>query len=133
MPARFLRYARVEPGVKSGYPFTLPVVGWLSQNRELVLPGPNGLYVLDEPEAALSVRGCMALLARIADLAERNCQVLIATHSPILLALPGATILEIGDDGAISRVSYDEALPVRLTREFLAAPERLLRILLDDR
>jgi predicted ATPase len=95
--------------------------------------GPNGLYVLDEPEAALSVRGCMALLARLADLVKRNCQVLIATHSPILLALPGASILEIGDDGAISRLSYDEALPVRLTREFLAAPERLLRILLDER
>jgi hypothetical protein len=91
MQARFLRYARVEPGEKSGYPFTLPVVGWLSQNRELVLPGGATFLV------------------------------------------PGATILEIGDDGAISRVSYDEALPVRLTREFLAAPERLLRILLDDR
>ena len=94
--------------------------------------GPHGLYLLDEPEAALSVRACMAVLARLAELLERNCQFLIATHSPILLALPGATILEIGDDGAITRVSYDDALPVRLTREFLAAPERLLRILLDD-
>jgi predicted ATPase len=94
--------------------------------------GPNGLYLLDEPEAALSVRGCMALLARLADLVAKNCQMLIATHSPVLLALPGATILEIDDDGSIAAVPYDEALPVRLTREFLAAPERLMRILLDD-
>lgn len=93
--------------------------------------GPRGLYLLDEPEAALSVRGCMALLARLADLAAQNCQVLVATHSPILLALPGATILEIDDDGAIGRVDYDDALPVRLTRTFLAAPDRFLRHLLD--
>ena len=93
--------------------------------------GPNGLYLLDEPEAALSVSGCMALLARLADLVSRNCQVIVATHSPVLLALPGATILEIGDDGEVARMPFDEALPVRLTREFLADPERLLRILLD--
>jgi predicted ATPase len=74
----------------------------------------------------------MALLARLADLVAKNCQMLIATHSPVLLALPGATILEIDDDGGIAAVAYDEALPVRLTREFLAAPERLMRILLDD-
>ncbi|WP_433281046.1 AAA family ATPase [Pseudonocardia xinjiangensis] len=94
--------------------------------------GPSGLYLLDEPEAALSVRGCMALLTRLADLTAQNCQVLVATHSPILLALPGATILEIADDGSITRVEYDEALPVRLTRAFLAAPDRFLRHLLDD-
>ncbi len=94
--------------------------------------GPDGLYLLDEPEAALSVRGCMALLARLADLAAQNCQVLVATHSPILLALPGATILEIDDDGTVRPVTYDQALPVRLTRDFLAAPSRYLRHLLDD-
>ena len=94
--------------------------------------GPNGLYLLDEPEAALSVRGCLTLLARLAELVAENCQMLIATHSPVLLALPGATILEIDDDGSIVRVPYDEALPVRLTREFLADPQRLMRILLED-
>ena len=92
----------------------------------------GGLYLLDEPEAALSVRGCMALLARLAELAAQNCQVLVATHSPILLALPGATILEIDDDGTVRRVAYDQALPVRLTRAFLAEPSRYLRHLLDD-
>lgn len=93
---------------------------------------PGGLYLLDEPEAALSVRGCLAVLARLAELAGHGCQIVVATHSPILLALPGATIYQIAEGGEISRVEYDQALPVRLTREFLAAPERLLRVLLPD-
>ena len=59
--------------------------------------GPNGLYVLDEPEAALSVQGCMALIARMVALVEQGGQFVVATHSPILLALPGALILEIDD------------------------------------
>lgn len=94
--------------------------------------GPDGLYVLDEPEAALSVRGCMAVLARLAELAGQGCQIVVATHSPILLALPEATIYEIAEDGEIERVAYDEALPVRLTRDFLTAPQRYLRHLLTD-
>jgi predicted ATPase len=94
--------------------------------------GPNGLYLLDEPEAALSVRGCMAVLARLAELAGQGCQIVVATHSPILLALPGATIYEISETGEIERMAYDEALPVRLTRDFLTAPQRYLRHLLTD-
>ncbi|OZM71030.1 ABC transporter ATP-binding protein [Amycolatopsis antarctica] len=94
--------------------------------------GPHGLYLLDEPEAALSVRGCMAVLARLAELAGQGSQIVVATHSPILLALPGATIYGISDEGAIERTDYDGALPVRLTRDFLAAPERYLRHLLDE-
>ncbi len=93
--------------------------------------GPQGLYLLDEPEAALSVRGCMAVLARLADLVAQQCQLVVATHSPVLLALPGATIYEIDDDGAVERVDYDDALPVRLTRSFLADPAAMLRHLLD--
>ncbi|MFC5993145.1 AAA family ATPase [Pseudonocardia hispaniensis] len=92
--------------------------------------GPDGLYVLDEPEAALSARGCRAVLARLAELAGQGSQIVVATHSPILLALPGATIYEIAENGEIARVDYDQALPVRLTRDFLAAPERFLRHLL---
>lgn len=95
--------------------------------------GPHGFYLLDEPEAALSVRGCLALLARMAELVDSGCQLLVATHSPVLPALPGATVLEVGDDGAVGRVPYDEALPVRLTREFLARPGRYLDELLDRR
>ncbi|WP_239094535.1 AAA family ATPase [Planotetraspora silvatica] len=93
--------------------------------------GPQGLYILDEPEAALSVRGCMAVLARIDALVRQGSQFVIATHSPILLALPGATILHLNDDG-IAPVAYDDALPVTLTRDFLAAPDRYLRHLLTE-
>lgn len=92
--------------------------------------GPHGLYVLDEPEAALSVRGCMALLARLTDLADHDCQIVVATHSPILLALPGATILQITDTGTIEHTTYDQALPVHTTRDFLNAPQQFLHHLL---
>jgi predicted ATPase len=54
----------------------------------------------------------------------------VATHSPILLALPGATILQIGEDGAVEQVDYDSAVPVALTRNFLGNPDRFLRHLL---
>lgn len=93
---------------------------------------PRGLYLLDEPEAALSVRGCLAVLARMVELVEAHCQFVVATHSPILLSLPGAVIYEITDDGEIRSVSYDQALPVRLTRDFLAEPDRYLRHLLES-
>ncbi len=91
----------------------------------------NGLYLLDEPEAALSTRGCLAALARIHDLVQQGAQFLIATHSPILLAVPGARILEIGDDGTLTPIAYDDALPVRATRRFLDDPARTLRELLS--
>jgi predicted ATPase len=91
--------------------------------------GPGGLYLLDEPEAALSVNGCLALLLRIADLVATGSQFLIATHSPILLAAPGATILEITAEGPIREVSFDQAEPVAMTRAFLADPGRFLRAL----
>lgn len=127
-----------------GSPPLLPAYGGISPHErshgesfvDLVTHrfGPGGLYLLDEPEAALSVRGCMAVLARLAELAGQGCQIVVATHSPVLLALPGAVIYEIGEDGAIEPVDYDHALPVRLTREFLTAPQRFLRHLLaaDD-
>lgn len=93
---------------------------------------PQGLYVLDEPEAALSVRGCMAALARMSLLVAQGCQLIVATHSPILLALPDATIYEIAEAGRIEQVDYDSALPVRLTRDFLTTPDRYLQHLFGD-
>ncbi len=92
--------------------------------------GPGGLYLLDEPEAALSVQSCLALLARMHELAAQGSQFLVATHSPVLLALPGATIMEISEEGGMEQVAFDDALPVRLTREFLGAPGRFLKNLL---
>jgi predicted ATPase len=92
--------------------------------------GPRGLYLFDEPEAALSVRGQLALLRRMDELVREHSQFLVATHSPILLAYPDATILELSDAG-IRPVAYDEAEQVELTRSFLDDPERFLRHLLD--
>lgn len=91
--------------------------------------GGRGLYMLDEPEAALSVRGCLIVLRRMQELVDEGSQFIIATHSPILLAAPNATILEITD--TIDEVPYDAAEPVALTRNFLGEPDRFLRHLLD--
>lgn len=92
---------------------------------------PHGLYLLDEPEAALSTRGSLFALARIHDLVRHGCQFVIATHSPILLGVPDARILEITPDGTLDHVAFDDALPVRTTRRFLADPAATLRELLD--
>ena len=93
--------------------------------------GPRGFYLLDEPEAALSVQGQLALIRRIHDLARQHSQFVIATHSPILLGYPDATILELGESG-LRRLGYDEAPQVELTRAFLEDPQRFLRHLLAD-
>lgn len=92
--------------------------------------GGRGLYVLDEPEAALSVKGCLTVLRHMQELVDEGSQFIIATHSPILLAARDAAILEI-TDGAIDEVPYDAAEPVALTRNFLSEPDRFLRHLLD--
>ena len=92
---------------------------------------PKRMGVVRSAEAALSVRGCLALVARIAELVAEGSQFIIATHSPIVLAVPGAEILQVDADGTITPVSFDEADPVTLTRSFLASPDRFLRHLLD--
>ena len=91
----------------------------------------EGLYILDEPEAALSVSGNLALLAVIVRAAQAGAQFIIATHSPILLAIPGAKIYELDEDG-FAEVAYDDLDAVRLMRGFLDAPERYLRAALGD-
>jgi predicted ATPase len=93
--------------------------------------GPHGLYLLDEPESALSFRGCLTLLRVVHELVQQGSQFVIATHSAVVLASPEALIYSLDDDG-VSEVSYDEALPVRSTRDFLDAPQRYLRHLLAD-
>jgi predicted ATPase len=93
--------------------------------------GGEGLYVLDEPEAALSVSGALALLAIVVRAARAGGQFVIATHSPILLACPGAQIYELYDTG-LAPCAYDDLDAVRFTRGFLDAPERFIRAALDD-
>jgi predicted ATPase len=91
----------------------------------------EGLYILDEPEAALSVSGALAVLAAIDRASRAGAQFIIATHTPILLACPGARIYELGEDG-FSECEYDDLDAVRLTRGFLGDPQRYLRAALGD-
>jgi predicted ATPase len=93
--------------------------------------GPGGLYLLDEPEAALSSQNCLTCLRRIHELVLEDSQFIIATHSPIILAYPDATIYACGSDG-ITQITYDDAELVQLTRGFLEAPQRYLRQLFSD-
>lgn len=93
--------------------------------------GPDGLYLLDEPEAALSTQNCLTALRRIHELVQGGSQLIIATHSPIILAYPKATIYRCGEDG-VEAIEYEDAEPVRLTRSFLEARERFVHELLRD-
>lgn len=91
----------------------------------------NGLYLLDEPDAALSPQNQLVLLLRISDLATKGAQWVIATHSPILLAHPDCTIYELGEAG-YRKVGYDDLELVALYRDFLDNPELFLRHLLAE-
>jgi predicted ATPase len=93
--------------------------------------GPNGLYVLDEPEAALSLRGNLALMRRMHDLAAQGSQFIVSTHSPILLGYPDAKIFVLSDEG-IAETAYDRTEVVELTRSFLADRSAFLRHLFED-
>jgi predicted ATPase len=94
--------------------------------------GPGGLYLLDEPEAALSFQGQLALLLRIDELARAGAQWIIATHSPILVAHPDAQILHCNDEGLVE-TAYDSVPAVSDLRRFLNDPQRQVGLLLDRR
>ena len=94
--------------------------------------GGQGLYILDEPEAALSPQRQLAVLSRIHDLIRDDSQFIIATHSPILMAYPDAWIYQCSPDG-ITRIDYEETEHYQVTRSFLADPKRMLDVLLDRR
>jgi predicted ATPase len=89
---------------------------------------PGGLYLLDEPEAPLSPQSQLGLMAMMQEMLAQDAQFIVATHSPILLAYPGATIYSF-DRVPVSPVPYAELDHVVLTRDFLNAPERYLRAL----
>jgi predicted ATPase len=93
--------------------------------------GGQGLYVLDEPEAALSVTAALALLGIVTRAANSGAQFIIATHSPILLAAPAAQIYELDEDG-INDPVYDDLQAVRQMRGFLSAPGQYLRQITND-
>nr|WP_323985041.1 AAA family ATPase [Fusibacter ferrireducens] len=90
--------------------------------------GGKGLYILDEPEAALSPNRQMALLSRMHDLVLENSQFIIATHSPILMAYPNAKIYCIDQDYAC--IKYEETEHYNTTKQFVNNTEKMLKILM---
>jgi predicted ATPase len=89
----------------------------------------DGLYLLDEPEAALSPMRQLAMLARLHELVILGSQFIIATHSPIVMAYPGATIYHVSEEG-LRTIDYEETDHVIVTRDFLNRRERMLRELM---
>jgi predicted ATPase len=90
----------------------------------------DGVYLFDEPEAALSPQRQLSVLTLIHRLVCHNSQLVIATHSPILLAYPNARIYHFSEEG-IQEISYSETEHFRITKDFLNRPERMLEILLN--
>lgn len=97
---------------------------FLSLFRSRFVPG--GLYLLDEPEAPLSPQRQLALLSMLKEMTAEDAQFIIATHSPILMAFPGASILSF-DRLPVREVAYEEVEHVSLTRDFLNRPEAFLK------
>jgi len=93
--------------------------------------GGNGLYILDEPEAALSPTRQLAVLRRIHHLVEKDSQFIIATHSPILMAYPRSKIFLL-DVGGFTEMRYEDTEHYAVTKEFLANPSRMLEQLFAD-
>ena len=90
----------------------------------------DGLYILDEPEAALSPQRQLTLLMEICNYARKGAQFIIATHSPILLGMPDSQILLFNDAG-IRKCAYEETDSYKITKMFVNDRERLLDKLLD--
>ena len=85
----------------------------------------RGMYILDEPEAALSPTRQLAFLSRLHQLVNEDSQFIIATHSPIMMAYPHACIYEVGEN--YTEVPYEETEHYRVTREFLSYPDKMLK------
>lgn len=90
----------------------------------------NGLYILDEPEAALSPMRLLTLLSEIKYLVDKDSQFIISTHSPILMAFPNAKILEIKNEG-IKQTTYRETEHYQVTKSFLDNPDRTFKYLFE--
>ena len=89
---------------------------------------PGGLYLLDEPEAALSPMRQLTFLSAVREMVREDAQFIIATHSPIILAFPDAQILQF-HEGRMKEVKYTDLEHVQLTKDFLNSPESFLRFL----
>ena len=93
--------------------------------------GANGIYILDEPEAALSPQRQLTLLYYINKYAQQGAQFIIATHSPILLGLPGAEILSF-DEGKIHSCAYEETRVYQISEMFINNREAILHSLFEE-
>ncbi len=91
----------------------------------------NGLYILDEPEAALSPSRQMSLLVRINQLVNDGSQFIIATHSPILTAFPNSEIYQL-HDGIIEKTSYEDTENYQITKSFLENPNKMINYLFEE-
>ena len=87
-----------------------------------------GLYLFDEPEAALSFTSCLGLIALLAQIPTEGSQAIVATHSPLIAATPGATLIEVGEWG-MRKVAYEDLELVRSWRHFLESPESFVKYL----
>ncbi|HHY81611.1 MAG TPA: AAA family ATPase [Clostridiales bacterium] len=92
----------------------------------------DGLYLLDEPEAALSPFNQLVLVNLIAEAEKSSCQVIISTHSPVLTAYPGACILEI-NNGFIYETKYEDLESIRFLRSFLNNKDNYLRDIVNHK
>ncbi|MBE6068192.1 MAG: ATP-binding cassette domain-containing protein [Clostridium lundense] len=90
----------------------------------------NGLYILDEPEAALSPYRQMTLISRIHDLVQNNSQFIIATHSPIVMAYPDSILYELNDDFKV--VNYQDTEHYKIMKSFIGNPKKILDILIAE-
>jgi predicted ATPase len=102
--------------------------GFLEMLRTRV--NERGFYLMDEPDAPLSFTASLALVAMLHDLVEAGSQLVVATHSPVIAAVPGASILELGDWG-IRGTTWEQLELVAAWRQFLTSPGRFLHYLLD--
>lgn len=92
----------------------------------------RGLFILDEPEAALSPERQLSLIAILCDLTKNNdCQFIIATHSPILITCPGSELYEI-ENGVLTKKNYKDSKQFQLYSNFIKSPDRYLKYLLQD-
>lgn len=134
-------YFNVATEIERRFPDVLPAYGDRSLHEQshgesflaLVLNRfrGNGIYLLDEPEAALSPARQMSLLSAMHDLLKKGSQFVIATHSPILMAYPGATIYQFSDS-SIDEVAYKDTEHYRITRAFLERTDQMLAELMRD-
>ena len=91
----------------------------------------NGLYILDEPEAALSPQRQLTLMLEISKCVQNDSQFIIVTHSPILLGFPGAAILSF-DEGAIQPINYEDTQSYQITKMFINDRRQILKHLFEE-